>query len=170
MQKLLCKKLQIKSNDESGLFSGYASVFNNEDSYGDVILPGAFEKHLSDSEDIKLLWQHDITQPIGVITSVYETPKGLKIQGKIITSTSKGSEVYQLVKEKAVDGLSIGYQVLDSYEQDGVRYITEIKLWEVSIVTFPANTLAKVEDVKNCPINEALDNAIHTAKEFLHRG
>lgn len=170
MKKLLCKKLQIKSNDEfEGTFSGYASVFHVKDSYDDVVLPGAFTKTLEESKDVKLLWQHDPEQPIGVITNIYEAEKGLKIEGKVLTATSKGKEVYELLKSKSIDGLSIGYEVLDSYEDGDTRYITEVKLWEVSVVTFPANKMAKVEDVKDASFLQALDKAINEAKEFLNR-
>ncbi len=162
MQKYFAKIiLETKALEENGMFSGYASVFNTIDAAGDVILSGAFGDSIHN--EIKLLWQHDVTQPIGFFTKIEENSKGLYIEGKIITHTSRGKEALELMSLGIVDSLSIGFQVEDFFYNDSVRYIKKLKLWEISLVTFPANKDAKILNVKDTGIkylNKALDRAI----------
>jgi uncharacterized protein len=129
-------------------FEGYASTFGNKDSYADVVLRGAFLKSLSQKQP-KLLWQHDYSEPIGVIKSAVEDGKGLKVHG-IISKTSKGQDVATLLRDGAVDRMSIGYRPVQSdMGKDGVRSLKEIDLLEISLVTFPANAKAIVTAVKD---------------------
>lgn len=134
--------------EETGIFKGYASVFNILDAHNDIILPGAFT-NLEDASKIKLLWQHDATRPIGQITEAKQTEYGLFIKGRILNSIEKGREAYELVSKNAIEGLSIGFEVLDYYYDNSIRYITKLKLWEISIVTFPANEKATINEVKS---------------------
>lgn len=149
MQKFF-KNLDFKTHilDDKGSFSGYASVFNVRDSYYDIILPGAFHDTLCRS--IKLLWQHEITKPIGKITKILEDTKGLFIEAKLDLSTQYGWEAYSLLKSKSIDGLSIGFIVKDYfYDDEGIRMIKSLDLYEISVVTMPANEESKVIEVKD---------------------
>lgn len=150
--KFLTSHIEIKSLEENGDISGYASVFNVRDGYNDVTLRGAFAKAVSNfNKGIrpKLLWQHDATVPIGVIEEMYEDDHGLFIKCKLLLEISKAKEVYALLKNGAIDGFSIGYKINDSYFCNGLRYLTDINLVEISVVTFPACKEAVVKDVKS---------------------
>jgi uncharacterized protein len=151
MKKSFPQTLEIKSiSKEGAVFTGYASVFNKPDSTGDIILPGAFAETLRDNynRNIKLLWQHDPENPIGYLTEIRETIQGLYVEGNIITELPKGMDVYKLINKKVIDGLSIGFEVVDCFYNSDIRYIKKIKLWEVSIVTFPANVHARIDNVE----------------------
>lgn len=148
--------LEIKELSDDGTFSGYASVFGVVDLYGDVIAKGAFKQSLKEWKAKKrfppILWQHDSRQPIGVFTEMYEDEKGLYVVGKLLVGkVEKATEAHALMKEGAVTGMSIGFMTRDdSYdEKEGVRTIKRLDLWEVSIVTFPANEEAQVDEVRS---------------------
>ena len=161
MQKYFTKiNIETKSIDETGMFAGYASMFNVVDSMGDAILPGAFRETLKENQSIKLLWQHDATQPIGIITKISEDIKGLYIEGKIMTDLSKGKEAFDLMSLGVIDSLSIGFQVEDFFYANSIRFIKKLKLWEVSVVTFPANQFANLKSNLVQKLDAALDNAL----------
>ena len=148
MQKLF-KNLDFKpsSVSDEGTFSGYASVFNIEDSHSDIILPGAFTNTLD--RKIKLLWQHEPSSPIGNVISLQEDSKGLFVDAKLNLKTALGREAYELLKEGNIDGLSIGFIVRDYYyDKLGRRCIAALDLYEISVVTFPSNEESKVIEVK----------------------
>lgn len=146
-------KFAIESaNDESGEFSGYAAVFSNEDEGHDIIQKGAFAKTIAEDFDrIKILSQHESYDlPIGKPLELREDEKGLYIKGKI-SNTSKGRDILTLMRDGVLNELSIGYDAV-AVEFDGktgIRYLKEIKLWEVSIVTWAMNDQAKIDDVKS---------------------
>lgn len=163
--------LELKSLDKDGEFSGYGSIFGNKDSYSDIVMPGAFAKTLSECEpkDVKLLWQHDSRQPIGVYKEVREDSKGLYVKGQLcIDDVPKAKEAYGLLKMGAISGLSIGYMPnangANYSSADNVTYLTSLKLYEVSLVTFPANVRANVESVKD--FNDARKN-VRDFENFL---
>jgi uncharacterized protein len=146
MQKTF--KLQIKSLDEAGKFSGLASVYGNVDLGGDVVMPGAFAKSLADrGHEIPILFQHDMRQPVG-LGKLKDTSQGLEIQGQLVLEVAKAREAYSLLKARVLRGLSFGYDTVKSDIQAGVRYLRELKLYEVSLVTVPMNELATVTAVK----------------------
>ena len=169
--------IEIKSLGNTGVFSGYASVFGFVDNQLDVILPGAFENTLAEKNngrDIKMLWQHDAAEPIGCFDTIREDDKGLFVQGQLLLEVQRGREAYNLLKSGVIKGLSIGYNVVQSNidPQTGVRMISELDLFEISLVTFPANELAQVAEVKAMTdydqmelikLNDALDGWL----EFL---
>lgn len=128
-------------------FTGYASIFNTTDYNNDIIISGAFKSNLTN--DIKLLWQHDTKFPIGIITSIIEDSKGLFVSGDIILDVKKGLEAYSLLNHKIINGLSIGYKVMDSFMDEilGIRYLKQLLLLEVSIVTIPANPEARIHKI-----------------------
>lgn len=155
-KKTLNVGFQIKSVSDDGTFTGYASVFDVVDSYRDVVKKGAFEKSIArlkgSGDKLPILWQHDSTKPIGTFEEIREDEYGLYVEGKLlIDDVVQAKEAYALLKAKAVRGLSIGYY-LKQYEVDKdkeVWNLTEIDLFETSIVTFPANTDAKIVTVKS---------------------
>lgn len=174
----------IKSSEGGKKFEGYLAYFDNTDSYGDVILQGAFKKSLSDTEKegkfIPVLEQHggwgmvstDYT-PVGHYEQLFEDEKGLYAKG-VLYDTVRGSDLYTLLKQapKGSMGQSIGFRIIgkkepteEEYRQTGVkRYLTEIKLMEGSIVTFPANEKARVEDVKMAEAKKRRDLEDHFKK------
>ena len=148
-----CEYKEIETDDD-GSFEGYASVFNNKDLGNDVIRKGSFLKSIKKKKpnQIKLLYQHKTDEPIGVIDSIEEDNKGLKIKGRLAMGTQKGREVYELMKMGALDAMSIGYKMNpDGYKYDDKRkrrVIKEVDLMEISMVTFPMNPKAKITKVK----------------------
>ncbi len=158
----MAKKLEKKFLDfkytmgegeaESGTFTGYLSVFDVVDSYGDVVKKGAFRKSIKDKKEFPILWSHDMFEPLGVFIAV-EDDKGLLITGKLNLDVQRGREIRSLMAQGAVKGLSIGYRVMDSKpaERDGlqVRLLKEIDLWEGSPCVFQACPDAEVDEVKD---------------------
>lgn len=143
--------LQIKSLDAKGKFAGYASVFDVVDSQKDILIRGAFAETLKGRvRDIKMLWQHQQDEPIGVFTKMFEDARGLYVEGQLLLDVARAKEAYALLKEGAIGGLSIGYTPVKwrIHEKTGVRIISQVDLWEVSLVTFPANSAAKITVVK----------------------
>lgn len=141
-------RFKVRQIDETGAFEGLASTYGNVDQGGDVIEPGAFDRTLKNGNgEVPILWSHDPTEPIG-LGRVSNSEEGLVIQGKLELSLPAAQKVYVLLKSKIVRGLSIGYQTLQSVMDKGVRRIKEVKLFEVSVVTFPMNSEAVVTAVK----------------------
>ena len=144
--------LEVKSLARDGTFSGYASVFDVLDNHNDIIKKGAFRSTLKKGTGrIKLLWQHKQDEPIGTFSRIFEDEMGLYVEGKLLLGLQRGKEAYSMLKQGIVSGLSIGYSPLhyDVDQQSGARILTDIELWEVSLVTFPANEAAGVTVVKS---------------------
>ncbi len=153
--------LSLKQLDEEGEFAGYASIFDTVDGQKDIIRPGAFSRTLGEkSHNIKLLWQHKADEPIGVLNRIREDVKGLYVEGRLLLDVQRAREAYALLKSGAINGLSIGYSVREfEFDSDsGIRTISDMDLWEVSLVTFPANSEAGITAVK--------DNPPKTIREF----
>ena len=175
-------------------FSGYGAVFGNIDSCKDVIAPGAFKASLTKSSETgnwpSMLLQHgglgmgvEDRVPIGVWTNLTEDETGLFSEG-FLADTQKGRDIYALFKtpvRPAISGLSIGYTVISSSPEiikgERVTLLTAIDLKEISVVTFPANDLARVTNVKNEPTIRVLERALRDAgcsvseaKEILAKG
>lgn len=152
--KYLNRPIEIKAVNEDGLFSGYASVFEEIDSYRDIVKRGAFEKTLAESESkgraVPILWQHDAAKPIGVYTELKEDEHGLYVEGQLNMDVQQAREALSLLRQKALSGISIGYNSVryDTDVKSGVRRLYELKLYEASLVTFPACDGARVTDVK----------------------
>ena len=137
------------------VIEGYASRFGQCDQGNDVVASGAYRTSLKRLEDagrgVKMLWQHDPAQPIGVWDEVREDGTGLFVKGRILDSVEKGREAAALIAAGVIDGLSIGYRTkAATKDKQGRRVLTELELWEVSLVTFPmlpsARVSAKGED------------------------
>lgn len=162
-------------------FSGHGAVFKNVDSYGDVIEPGAFAAWLSDVKNGKQEWpamlsQHgawgmtseDLT-PVGAWLDFSEDGKGLAVEGEL-ADIERGRDLSTLMKMKprpAIKGMSIGYYArefeMGSKPTDPRRRLKRIDVVEISLVTFPANTKAKVSAVKSI---EQL-STVREAEDFL---
>lgn len=146
---------EIKAVQEDGFFSGYGSVFGVVDSYDDIVAQGAFQASLADwakrGKLPAMLWQHRASEPIGIYTKMQEDNIGLYVEGQLAVKTTAGKDAYELLKMGAVGGLSIGFVVRDdSWDRvTGVRTLRQVDLWEVSLVTFPANQQAQVTDIKS---------------------
>jgi HK97 family phage prohead protease len=146
--------LRVKTLGGDGIFTGYASVFGELDQQNEIVAAGAFSRTLSkwrrQNRTPALLWMHDPTQPIGIWQSVREDASGLLVEGRLALRTQKGGEAYELLKLGALTGLSIGYRVVSSQidAKRKARILTDVDLFEISLVTFPANEAARVSDVK----------------------
>lgn len=142
----------------AGVFEGLASTFGERDLLDDVIEPGAFRDVARNLRGIKMLWQHDATQPIGVWEDIRETDRGLFVRGRLILDVHRAFEAWALLKARAVDALSIGFRIAEPDRdqeidpESGARRIKRLDLWEVSIVTFPANPNARVQRVKGLSV------------------
>jgi HK97 family phage prohead protease len=160
----MAKKLETKEfafvltkmDEEAGTFTGYASIWDVVDSYGDSVAKGAFRKTLRDNESFPMLWSHNTDTPIGIITGK-EDKTGLAVEGKLNLEVQRAVEIRSLMKQKAIKGLSIGYQTLkeDADREAGTRILKEIKLWEISPCVFQACPNALIEDVKSEIVNVA---------------
>lgn len=147
--------LQVKTSGDAGEITGYAAVFGNTDSDGEIIDRGAFSSWLKASNGIfPLLWANDRTRPVGWAKTAAEDTHGLKFTGKLMIDTEAGRTARAFIKGAAdlgvSAGLSIGFTVPSGgdYYENGARHLRQIDLREVSVVTFPANDLAGVTDVK----------------------
>jgi len=159
-----------KYDEETGVFSGYGAVFGNVDAGGDVIEPGAFTKTIAEGwERVKILVLHnDCWLPVGKPLELREDSHGLYIKGKV-SDTAMGRDVKVLLADGVLNELSIGYDpiVFDYDSESGVRHLRELKLWEVSIVTWAMNPEATITGYKALEAAErarqmALDAATET--------
>jgi len=153
--KKLVFESEIKAENSKGIFTGYGSIFGNEDQGNDIMQKGAFTKSLVNRpvSKVKMLYQHKTDEPIGVFTDMYEDSKGLFVKGQLAMGTQKGREAYELLKMGALDGMSIGFRAdpeKQGYNENkrGVRTLKEVDLMEISLVTFPMNESALIETVK----------------------
>lgn len=142
--------------DGEARIEGYASLFGLPDQGGDIVQPGAYAASLAArGSAVKMLWQHDPAQPIGIWEEVREDAKGLWVKGRLLDVTQKGREAAALVQAGAIDGLSIGYRTKRAAKDDkGRRLLSELELWEVSLVTFPMLPSARVAAKAEAPAAE----------------
>lgn len=154
---------------DDGTFKGYASVFGNIDSYGEIVESGAFADSLKAiakaGDPLPVLWQHRSGEPIGGSDVLKEDEHGLYTEGWLLKDEIPQAKVaHTLMKRRVVRGLSIGYYVEKSSfdEQTGVRTLHALDLVEYSVVTFPANTLAQVDEVKSI----VMGGRLPTMKDF----
>jgi len=145
-------KFDIKDITEQGTFEGYASIYNTVDLVGDVIVPGAFDRTLNHKKGrVPFLLDHDSTKRAGAVFLSSDS-KGLLVRGILNLNNIYGQMALadmKFYKEQEVPtGFSIGYDTVKEDWRDGVRYLKELRLWEVSYVTFPAHPDAQIIDVK----------------------
>lgn len=167
--KLLDSHFEVKEISDSGKFCGMGSVYNVIDQGDDIVAAGAFGDSLKEwtgkGRMPALLWQHNQREPIGAYTKMQETDSGLYVEGTLALKTQRGAEAYELMKMGALSGLSIGFMTRqDTFDQkSGVRTIQKGDLFEVSLVTFPMNDSARVQNIKS--IDEVTD--FKSAESFL---
>ena len=120
-------------------FEGYASLFNVPDAAGDIVARGAFAGSLRrrPPEKVRMLYQHSALEPIGVWEAIKEDARGLYVRGRLVLDVTRAREVRALIAEGALNGLSIGFRTLRARRDGATRTLTEIELWEISVVTFP---------------------------------
>jgi HK97 family phage prohead protease len=145
-------ELDLKTVGLDGVFEGYAALFNRADLGRDVVLPGAFRATLAERgpPGVRMLFQHDPNQPIGVWLKLHEDARGLHVRGRIMSEVAKGREVLSLMRAGAIDGLSIGFRAIKGVRdaRTGIRRLEKIDLWEISVVTFPMQPEARIGAVK----------------------
>jgi hypothetical protein len=139
--------LKIKSLDDAGTFVGLGAVYNNIDLGGDVIDPGAFSRTLSAGKSFPVLWRHDPSNPIGH-AKITDSREGLQVAGTLMLTDPTAQKAYTFMKAGVVKGLSIGYDTIQATYEGDVRHLTELRLWEISCVTFPMNEQALVSGIK----------------------
>lgn len=134
---------------DTGVFEGYASLFEVADLGRDVVAPGAFAESLArrGPGGVRMLWQHDPAQPIGRWLSIAEDRRGLRVRGELNLCVARAREVHALLRDSAIDGLSIGFRVERSRPAAGLRRLEKLDLWEISVVTFPMHPGARVSGV-----------------------
>ena len=144
--------LDLKRVDAAGTFAGYASLFNKEDLGHDIVAPGAFRDSLSQRgpTGIKMLFQHNPSEPIGIWDTLKEDARGLYARGRLMSEVARAREVLALMRAGALDGLSIGFRAIKGRRdaRTGVRRLEKVDLWEISVVTFPLLPEARVAHVK----------------------
>jgi HK97 family phage prohead protease len=165
--------VDVKSVEADGTFRGYASLFNAVDLGQDLVMPGAFHDSLNERgpRGVKLLFQHDPNEPIGVRLELNEDGRGLFARGRLVPEVTRGREVLSLMRAGALDGFSIGFRIVQGHTDpaSGVRRLDKVDLWEISVVTFPMLPAARVSSVKRTAPHGAgrdLSRLVRT----LHRG
>ena len=161
--------MEVKDLTDTGSFEGLASVYGNVDLGGDIVLPGAF-KEFNRTKDgfIRILDSHNTRAPIGK-GQLVDTHVGLAIKGQLLLKVARARDVYELMKENGIDGLSIGYDVLPGgfkVREDGVRELSAIKLWEVSTTAFPMNQdaqVSRVKEIERCTSIRELEELLRDA-------
>lgn len=142
--------VKIKSYQDSGKVEGYVSIYGNKDLNGDIVEPGAFSKTVSESGgEVVMLLHHDRTRPIGM-AKLEEREKGLFLSGQIATDLPDGELAHKQAAKGLLRGLSIGYRTVKEMWDDMAKAfrLYEVKLFEASLVTIPANPLTLIESVK----------------------
>jgi HK97 family phage prohead protease len=156
---------------DQGTFTGRASIFGDPpDRYGDTIAAGAFRRSLDEHRAAGtaplLLWQHRADEPIGTWTGLRETAAALEVEGKLVLETQRGREAYELMKAGALNGLSIGFRTRQSEaRKGGGRLLRDLDLAEISIVSLPAASRARVHHVRNAPMSLDLTVPAETETE-----
>ncbi len=159
----------VISIDKDGRFAGYASVFGQVDQGGDIVMAGAFKKSLAKkgAGNIRMLFQHDPKEPIGIWEKIVEDDFGLWAEGRLLPGIERSDALRALIEGKALDGLSIGFRAerASKDKTNKHRRLWQINLWEISIVTFPMMEGARIISGVTMPDNDfrlaqSLDAAI----------
>lgn len=168
----ICRHIELKSKNDME-FEGYASVFGNKDSWDDIMQQGAFQKTINENfSRIKVLEQHDSWKVIGRPTVLEEDSMGLYFNAKL-SDIQAGREMFTLIKDQAITEMSIGYNTIKYLmdEDSNIRTITEVKLWEISPVTWGANELARIKSMSNIDFMkkyDMLESEIKKLKSLLN--
>ena len=178
LEQKFCRFDEALSVTDGSVIEGHASLFGAVDQGGDVVEVGAYGRSLKSLERegrrVKMLWQHDPAQPIGVWDEVREDAKGLYVKGRLLDGVARAREAMTLIEAGALDGLSIGYRTKRARKNEkGQRLLSELELWEVSLVTFPmlpsARVGAKGETLIDVSLRE-LAGALEGARRIMAGG
>jgi HK97 family phage prohead protease len=164
--------VRFAADETAGTFSGHAAVFNERNSFNEIVKPGAFARTLADYHARSLrppmLWSHRPDEVIGVWTDIREDATGLAVTGQLITETARGKEAHALLKAGALNGLSIGFRAKQSTRgANGVRILSEIDLVEISLVAVPAAGSARIKHVRSASQSDAFSSAVAAAMASL---
>lgn len=160
-------ELQYKEDEVTGetTIVGYAAVFGNSDRFNDIITAGAFKNSLVNDINVAMLFQHDVKEVIGIWDYIQEDEYGLLVKGRL-ADTPRGKEVSTLLKMGALKSFSIGYIPKNyHYTVDGIRILTEVELYEISVTPVPVNKKASVLSVKK--FNEDLASLAQLTTELI---
>lgn len=172
MRRTLHTDFEFKRVTTTGEFEGYASIFDRVDLGQDTVVKGAFSRSLVErgAAGVKLLWQHDPAEPIGVFDTIEEDEIGLYVRGRLLLDLMRAKEAHALMLASALDGLSIGYHTLQAEydEESGIRRLLDVDLWEISLVTFPMQQEARISSFKAAPITtiRQFENFLRDAGSF----
>jgi hypothetical protein len=151
MKKFIECPFDLKAINDIGTFSGYASIFGNVDSGGDIMERGSFKEfHKTRDGKVLILYQHSTRDPIGK-ADVHQDDKGLHFDGQLVMEDATARKAYVGMKAGTIDAMSFGFDVLPggaTVTEGGIRKISAAKCWELSPVTFGMNELARIEAVK----------------------
>jgi HK97 family phage prohead protease len=178
LERKFCRADQVIEVKDGTLIEGYASLFGAVDRGGDIVQRGAYTNSLAAltkaSRRVRMLWQHDPSEPIGVWDEVREDDKGLYVKGRLLSDVARAREAAALLEAGAIEGLSIGYRTVKATKDDGGRRrLQELELWEVSLVTFPMLPEARVGAKGDTPDDGLLRDlaaVIEDARRNLARG
>lgn len=151
MTEHLHAAFHTKAVDAEGMFEGYASIFDLVDDGRDAVARGAFGRSLAAKGPlgIKLLWQHDPGEPVGLLEEIREDGRGLYVKGRLLLDVQRAREALALMRCGALDGLSIGYHTRKArHDSRGIRVLEDVDLWEISLVTFPMQRAARIAAFK----------------------
>jgi HK97 family phage prohead protease len=151
-QKDFRLRLTKGSVSDTGSFEGIASTYGGPpDLGGDIIKPGAFTQSIkAQGNGYPLLWQHQNDAPIG-IAKVADSWQGLQVAGSLVMADPQAQVAHEHLKAGSIKGLSIGYLIPEgkyTYDDQGARILSELRLYEISLCTFPMNERAMVTSVK----------------------
>jgi len=160
----------IDADDKQNIVKGYASYFNNKDSDGDIIRPGAYAKTIKENGDrVRYIYQHNMAQPLGKMVMLEEDDKGLLFEAEI-AKTTLGNDVMELMKLGVITENSVGILPMQKEFKGDYREITEVKLYEVSAVTLAANDQAKIMDVKGSANKEEMYKRYDSLAKIIRKG
>lgn len=170
LERKFCQVETKLAVTEGSLIEGYASLFGAVDRGGDVVEPGAYAASLKSLDAakrrVRMLWQHDPSEPIGVWDEVREDKKGLYVKGRLLPDVARAREAAALLEAGAIEGLSIGYRtVRATKDEHGRRRLKELELWEVSLVTFPMLPDARVGAKGESPEDDLMRDLVAVIKE-----
>lgn len=176
LERKFCRADPARASADGTEVTGYASVFGACDQGGDIVARGAYARSLAAlgraGRRVRMLWQHDPAQPIGVWDEIREDDRGLFVKGRVLTDVARGREAAALLAAGAIDGLSIGYRTVKAEKDaNGRRVLSDLDLWEVSLVTFPmlpdARVAAKADDAAATALTRDLADALDRAGRLL---
>jgi len=146
--------IRFEAPGDAGEFSGHAAIWDAPNAHREAVVRGAFKRSLAEHQQAGtkplMLWMHDQAEIIGVWTSIAEDATGLAVNGKIVTTTNRGREAFDLLKAGALNGLSIGFRSrADKRGANGLRILTDIDLAEISLVGLPSASRARISSVRS---------------------